>query len=1394
MSGAFFTNETYARGNQAYVAAVEALAAAAETASSSLTTFSQDGQPVANANGDLWFDTNDGNKLYRWMGDYGNVARTNYAPNPSPVYNSTGWSAVRGALSTDTTVTINGRSMWKVLINDLTTVGDLSQCLQWTARTVTVTAGDTWTMTAYARSSALSGITRYRARIQWRDNAGNLIATSDGVVITSSAPDNIIKVPVTDTVPAGATKFDFLIGPFDAGELNISDAFWVGDVMFEKASDTGLYFDGGMSNAAWSGTVGNSSSTFTPAWVVTTPAGSIGAQGPAGPAGPTGPTGPTGPAGAPAGLVVLTANAQVLALATGASATTPTTATVTGSGINTTIANWTYSVDGGAFAAAVPAGVNRNSNTVTITGSTMTARTITVQADNGAGVADTLTVAKVSDGATGSQGPTGPTGGTGAAGTDAYTVILSNEAQVFPGSTTAALAGNATCAVMAYKGTTQKFATVGTITGQIAGQITASVANNTGVANPVITVSVTTALTQQSGTLTIPVTVDGITFTKLFAWSVSYIGATGATGPQGSTGATGSQGPAGAQGPTGPTGPTGPAGSTGKGITSYTPYYQAKTTGSAAPALPTTNPPGGTWTATEPTYVAGTELWRTDLVLYSDSTYGYTAVAKSSSYAAAVAAMTAANGKNAIYYRNTVPGTQTNIPGDVWYQFSGSGLLIGMWIGQGDGAGGSGTQWQVQTIQDTVLGNISAAKLNAYSISTDKIALGVLRQNPINNSGYEENFTWTQLTDAGQGNTAQWRYGASTNGQVDLAGLTYAHSGNYVARLYIKPGGTTADTADLYTNAFAVQAGQSYKLHFAAASTGTGAATTGTGVPKFYVDAWFGTTASNVAATASAQNLVTDGENTYFQPITTWDQLDGNGNLIASYAASIPAANWTEKSVQIDIPAGQADLWCVIRFRSTNNNPDTAILIDDASCMLMNAGGGMEITPAGIRIFDNSGEEAVALVANRPSALNVVQDGNTVAAVNDDGTAAFISVDATQDMSIAGSPLMGGYRFGFGNRTWGSGWDSNRDQTVNPIGAIEAMSGGIIAHVNTTPSNTGLLAAGAYQRIAQVNADLEMGRLYTVRTSPLLVTVPTGAVVALILRYTTDGTDPTVSGSILARCYTVGAGNTTTLQIADRAVAGTSNQRDLRILAQLSYLSGTGTVTPVQDQFLMSVYDIGYQPDLSTGTGISATTQAAAQPATVVTKKTYVSTWTANYSQTRRGTSASLGANTINPTSYTGSSTMLAGYYSSTNGNQYSLASFTSANSTGSETGRTISAALTNATVSKVEVYIKNSSFYASAGGSQRFGMTSLTSIPTSGTLTQPSTTYTGAISFSPGTGKWVTLPSAANSVVLGGGRVWMCGPGGSGSTTSNSQSYYSKWVNHAASSGKPMIRITYSK
>lgn len=114
----------------------------------------------------------------------------------------------------------------------------------------------------------------------------------------------------------------------------------------------------------------------------------------------------------------------------------------------------------------------------------------------------------------------------GTAGQDACTVMLSNESHVFEGDTQKAVPSNTSCGVIAYKGSTRVPATIGTVSGMPPGMSVGVVNNGTVTAG--ITVSVTHGLTTGQGELTIPITVEGITFERKFSWSLSLRGEGGA--------------------------------------------------------------------------------------------------------------------------------------------------------------------------------------------------------------------------------------------------------------------------------------------------------------------------------------------------------------------------------------------------------------------------------------------------------------------------------------------------------------------------------------------------------------------------------------------------------------------------------------------------------------------------------------------------------------------------------------------------------------------------------------------------------------------------------------------------------------------------------------------------
>ena len=117
-------------------------------------------------------------------------------------------------------------------------------------------------------------------------------------------------------------------------------------------------------------------------------------------------------------------------------------------------------------------------------------------------------------------------------------------------------------------------------------------------------------------------------------------------------------------------------------VASTTRYYLLQASTLTAPAKPTANPPGGSWSATEPTYTEGStnSLYTCDLTTFSDGTWAYSAVSLSTSYEAAkaaynkaVAAANAAAATDQHFWADT-DGAHVSSTGD--HDLSGANLLL----------------------------------------------------------------------------------------------------------------------------------------------------------------------------------------------------------------------------------------------------------------------------------------------------------------------------------------------------------------------------------------------------------------------------------------------------------------------------------------------------------------------------------------------------------------------------------------------------------------------------------------------------------------------------------------------------------------------------------------------
>lgn len=137
------------------------------------------------------------------------------------------------------------------------------------------------------------------------------------------------------------------------------------------------------------------------------------------------------------------------------------------------------------------------------------------------------------------------------------------------------------------------------------------------------------------------------------------------------------------------------------------------------------------------------------------------------------------------------------------------------------------------------------------------------------------------------------------------------------------------------------------------------------------------------------------------------------------------------------------------------------------------------------------------------------------------------------------------------------------------------------------------------------------------------------------------------------------------------------------------------------------------------------------------------------------------------------------GYYSGTNGNQFSMIGFPYS---------TIASDLAGSTITKVEVYLDNSHWYNNSGGTAVIGYHNNASAPSPATYPSSTDNITQS-SFTYGQAKWVTVSNTiGNAFRDGTAKGILLGKG-----PSTSHTYYGFFVG-ANKTGEPQLRITYTK
>ena len=167
---------------------------------------------------------------------------------------------------------------------------------------------------------------------------------------------------------------------------------------------------------------------------------------------------------------------------------------------------------------------------------TSTSGTITIPVTSPVSTSLKLSWSKINAGAKGAQGNKGD---------DAYTVMLTNESYIFAGDIDHAYASSVETQILGYKGATQQSVTIISVDGKTASTIDTATSieglkfkcSALSGQNPTITFTCTESFTNASGAIPIVVSINGISFTRMFNYSIAFKGATGDTGGIGPAGA-----------------------------------------------------------------------------------------------------------------------------------------------------------------------------------------------------------------------------------------------------------------------------------------------------------------------------------------------------------------------------------------------------------------------------------------------------------------------------------------------------------------------------------------------------------------------------------------------------------------------------------------------------------------------------------------------------------------------------------------------------------------------------------------------------------------------------------------------------------------------------------------
>ncbi|MFD5425358.1 hypothetical protein [Streptomyces sp. NPDC127084] len=423
-------------------------------------------------------------------------------------------------------------------------------------------------------------------------------------------------------------------------------------------------------------------------------------------------------------------------------------------------------------------------------------------------------------------------------------------------------------------------------------------------------------------------------------------------------------------------------------------------------------------------------------------------------------------------------------------------------------------------------------------------------------------------------------------------------------------------------------------------------------------------------------------------------RLSSDGIVVS---APVTDGTWQRISQVVTVPAGATQGKVRVGVDSADSTTTIGMAyFDNVECraVLSTPGNGAraELSPQGLRLYDDSGGEAISLTTGAPNYLTLTNDGRAVATIDQGGNTGVADLSVAGNLTIAGDPFetyLGGFARG--------------------LVAVDYQA-------------TSVSAGSTDYGFVELSFDADARRMYRVVLDCYADPSVAGGELVIALKDGGASTPSISSPQIQSGIYPMPTAGYRRIRL-ETVRSGASFGAGLhRLLITFRCQDGPSGQTVrlfggASHQGIMYIEDVGPSV-LETGlynTGGGTTTQP---------KKTYVKTYDASWSGSyaNRGGYNSYYANQC-----------LQGYYSSTNGMQASLIGFPA--SLGTD--------LSGAVIQKAEIYLYFDHWYYNDGGKAVIRAHKFTSRPS--TFSSDSESQT--ISWGKNVGKWVDITAVFDSV-----------------------------------------------